>query len=68
MTRSVAEMLEDFEPVIGLEVHVQLATKTKAIAKRPRATTKEDEKRHTRDGWWRAMNNERDDKTDTTSE
>lgn len=32
MTRSVPEMLEDWEPVIGLEVHVQLATQTKAFS------------------------------------
>jgi aspartyl-tRNA(Asn)/glutamyl-tRNA(Gln) amidotransferase subunit B len=32
MSRSVPEMLEDWEPVIGLEVHVQLATQTKAFS------------------------------------
>lgn len=32
MSRSVPEMLEDWEPVIGLEVHVQLATHTKAFS------------------------------------
>ena len=37
MTRSVAEMLHEWEPVIGLEVHVQLAAKSKAFS--PSATT-----------------------------
>ncbi len=32
MSRSVPEMLEEWEPVIGLEVHVQLATQTKAFS------------------------------------
>jgi aspartyl-tRNA(Asn)/glutamyl-tRNA(Gln) amidotransferase subunit B len=32
VSRSVPEMLEDWEPVIGLEVHVQLATRTKAFS------------------------------------
>jgi aspartyl-tRNA(Asn)/glutamyl-tRNA(Gln) amidotransferase subunit B len=34
--RTFAQMLEDWEPVIGLEVHVQLATQTKAFS--PSAT------------------------------
>ncbi len=32
MSRSVPDMLQDWEPVIGLEVHVQLATQTKAFS------------------------------------
>ncbi len=32
MTRSVEDLLQDWEPVIGLEVHVQLATRTKAFS------------------------------------
>ncbi|MEJ7598417.1 MAG: hypothetical protein WKG01_10945, partial [Kofleriaceae bacterium] len=34
--KSLAELLVDWEPVIGLEVHVQLATRTKAFS--PSAT------------------------------
>ena len=30
--KSLAELLVDWEPVIGLEVHVQLATRTKAFS------------------------------------
>jgi aspartyl-tRNA(Asn)/glutamyl-tRNA(Gln) amidotransferase subunit B len=37
VTRSVPEMLEDWEVVIGLEVHVQLGTRSKAFS--PSATT-----------------------------
>ncbi len=32
MTRPLNELLEEFEPVIGLEVHVQLATQTKIFS------------------------------------